>query len=229
MPYRKTYRKRKATSRPRRRTYRRKYHKKASTSVVRGPTAVPDRMMVKLRYSDNFTATTTTSMNLQLMTVNNPYDPDKTGVGHQPLGWDQWTAFYDRYKCFGSKITLTVLNESTTEQGFVGLVCKNENTAVANLPTLMEKPYAKIRFIPTEGSGGKNPAYVSSYMSTKKIFGVKFLDDDYAALTSTSPANVAYWHIYVQAADEVTSCSFRFFVSIKYYVMFYDRKGLTQS
>lgn len=73
----------------RRRQYRKKM-RKATTAIIRSPSVVPDRMKLKLRYTDVFSITVNGGVqNYQLFSGNSIYDPDATGVGHQPFGHDQ--------------------------------------------------------------------------------------------------------------------------------------------
>jgi len=39
--------------------------------------------------------------------ANSIFDPDQTGVGHQPIGSDQWAVFYNHYIVLESAISIT--------------------------------------------------------------------------------------------------------------------------
>ena len=38
--------------------------------------------------------------------ANGLYDPDRTGTGHQPFGYDEWSPIYDHFTVVGSRITV---------------------------------------------------------------------------------------------------------------------------
>lgn len=66
------------------------------------PPAVPhvytNSYTVKLTYADNFLHNVSRGFNgYRLFRMNSIYDPDYTGVGHQPLGRDLWASMYDYY------------------------------------------------------------------------------------------------------------------------------------
>ena len=200
-------------------------------AMVKAPSGISDRTFVKLRYATIYESTTTTAIGQHLFRGNSIFDPDQTGTGHQPLGYDQWTAFYDKYLVLGSQISVQVINESAGEQCYLGVLPKNEADAVANHDTLAEKPYVRMLYQGVEGSG-QAVRRTKLYMSTKKIFGLRRVgtdNTDYTAVNNTNPANVWFWHIYSQSADGNTSVTQRIIVGLKYYVVFFDRKGLSAS
>lgn len=88
-PRRKTYR-RKRTYYRRRRAYRRK------PRIYQGP--VPMARTVTLKYVQAVQLDSASgALSYQYFRANSIYDPDYTGVGHQPLGYDQWAVFYKYY------------------------------------------------------------------------------------------------------------------------------------
>ncbi len=61
-------------------------------------TVVPNEIVVRLKYVDQFTLNATTaSTDNYLFRANSLYDPNYTGAGHQPFGYDQWTLFYSNW------------------------------------------------------------------------------------------------------------------------------------
>jgi len=54
---------------------------------------------VSLRYSQVMTTSTATLVgNNQIFNLNSIFDPDRSGAGHQPYGFDQLSALYNRYR-----------------------------------------------------------------------------------------------------------------------------------
>ncbi len=49
-----------------------------------------------------------------VFSANGMFDPDITGTGHQPLGFDQMMLMYEQYTVISSKITVDILNSNTT-------------------------------------------------------------------------------------------------------------------
>lgn len=83
------------------------YGRSASNLIVRQPGVMPDRLYTKLRYREQLTFTQTTgSLSDQVYRPMSLFDPDLTGTGGQPYGFDQWTQFYGYYTVLASGITV---------------------------------------------------------------------------------------------------------------------------
>lgn len=79
------------------------------------PTLMPDRLRVPLKYDQRIVITSTVgALVTQIYRGNSCYDPDYTGGGQQPVGFDQWSAFYASYMCYASKITVTAMPVSAS-------------------------------------------------------------------------------------------------------------------
>jgi len=58
----------------------------------------PKEQTVQLVYSDTITQSGASGIaELHHFRLNSCYDPDYTATGHQPLGFDQWSLFYNHY------------------------------------------------------------------------------------------------------------------------------------
>lgn len=93
-----------------------KHHAEAELVPGLGPLewGFPNSIITKLRYCDVYTLTSTTGATTsRVFRANGCNDPDYTGVGHQPMFWDQWTAIYNYYCVLGSKIHVTFKGTSS--------------------------------------------------------------------------------------------------------------------
>ncbi len=69
------------------------------------------RQLVKMRYfADVELDPGAGAMAAHIFSANGLFDPDITGVGHQPYSFDQWMAVYDHYHVVGAKISVTFLS-----------------------------------------------------------------------------------------------------------------------
>jgi len=72
------------------------------------------RTIRSLRYSDSFQLTTTAgAVSTYVFAVNGLYDPNITGTGHQPMGFDQLMIFYNHYCVAKCKVSLVATNASS--------------------------------------------------------------------------------------------------------------------
>lgn len=150
-----------------------------------------------LRYAETFSFTTGAAGVLgteQLMLLNSLFDPNSTGTGHQPYGFDQIKTFYAKYQvtsCFvtilantiGSSAEVCVATSIMLPNAFQSLTSLSVDRAT-ELPNVSTK---------TLSSSGNNRAIRMEYQfNMAKLLGISgamYRDDDkYQALVSASPA-----------------------------------------
>jgi len=74
----------------------------------------PARTVRRLRYSDNIQLTSTAgAVASYVFAANGLYDPNITGTGHQPMGFDQMMLFYNHYCVTKAKMIIVAQNAST--------------------------------------------------------------------------------------------------------------------
>lgn len=211
---------------------------KASSIRLKGPTAFPDRVYIKLKYADMYTATITSGIQAtQVMRGNSLFDPDRTGGGHQPYGYDQWAAMYGSYRVHASKITVRAMASGTftTPGGYetwIDLYPAHNYTTPPSISNAGELPYAQFRMFPIYNAANKEN-WITSYMSTAKIWGVDKAaarsEDDFSALTGQNPANEWDWILTAGVVDQTTSSQMKVYIQVVYYAEFYDRLQPNQS
>lgn len=228
MPYvRKT---KKGSRRPRR--YRRKQRK--MLSFTKAP--IPNKFATKLRYVDWATLDPGAggSAAVHVVKSNGCYDPNFTGVGHQPRGFDQFMSLYDHFCVIGAKITVDV----TTGYGsafaplMVGVALKDTTTAYTNANDYMEGRNVVSRIIGgTSISGNANTAHFTKTFSTRKFLGRShpLSDPQLKGNISSDPTELASFHIFaapLASTDEnILTINYR----IEYLVVFIEPKQPSQS
>lgn len=233
--------------RRKRRTSRKRFRRKSrgpSKCVVRGSSIVPDRYFVKLHYNTFETFNTAAAAaGAYVMSQNSCYDPDVTGTGHQPRGFDQLAALYNRYVVHKSRCTVAFGNEQsasfpgqsvgTTQAGYSQhiqcSVYPTDRPTAVDTTEPYETRYAKIKTIATAEAGTK---IVSNSIKTKKLAGIKVLDDTYQGATGggitsgTDPARQYYWIIYAIANDRATEINAEVNIRMTYWVEFFEPNQL---
>lgn len=214
----------------RRRAYRRRGKKGApSTAIIRAPVICPDRYFCKLKYTPDapIVHVTTTTCGTYVYRGNDLYDPDYSGAGHQPLGFDQLMSLYSKFVVMGSKIEMRFCQ--VAGNSIVSVRPQPDVTAPISIELEPEKRRTKYRWL---ASGGRTNGRLVSYMSTARQFGVMkskvFCEDSYSGTASASPANVWYWMIGDQDPSG-TSQTIHILPTITFYCCFYSRLRLTQS
>jgi hypothetical protein len=74
---------------------------------------VPSEFRTVLRYSQRIVINNNIGLpNSYLFVGNSVFDPDFSGTGSQPLGFDQLAGLYSRYRVLGSTITVDMMTPS---------------------------------------------------------------------------------------------------------------------
>lgn len=217
MPIKKTS-KRYARKRSRRRALRRYKAYGPQRAILSG---FPDRQLVKLRYSQEVTLDPGPGgISQHIFRANSLYDPDFTGIGHQPYLYDQWSEVYSHYCVLGSRMTATLVTVNTLNQdpGYYGILLSDDTNGTTNFTSIDNVFESKLSSNPWRMSGSANTIQASNYKSSalsrnfsaKKFFGVKNVNDGdaYTALTGANPAKIAYfclWNASIATNDPAPS------------------------
>lgn len=184
----------------------------------------PRSSLVTLRYSKKVSLAGTPS-HLQSFRANGIFDPDSTGAGHQPMGFDQWSAFYSKYKVRSFTVSVKAVLDGTTPTGMAFCV-ENDTSVSTDLAELAERNSGDIVIAPTSGNG--TISFLKTYNMTD-VAGQSVEDEDYSALVSSDPAKTWYWHMRTTAMDGASAIAGDALVVISYNVEFTDPNDLAQS
>lgn len=138
--------------------------KRTKYTLYRSPgsaSGFPDTIVTTLRYVDqrgfNAAAADDTTYTYRM---NDIFDPDFTGAGHQPMGYDQLAAVYNRFQVLSSSIKLTVTGQATAADNMLLTLCKSAgdgNAFAANAFNQLE-------------AGGSNMVYTFFNASSNGIW-----------------------------------------------------------
>jgi len=174
---------------------------------------------------------------------NSCYDPDFTGAGSQPRYYDTFcgltggTAPYSRYLVYASRIRVTFYPNTGLSIGsylgtvFIQPVIGTTGVQATSMTDIMEMPYIKSRECMGGNVNPNQPFTMTHYMTTKKMWGCKDVedDDDYQAEYSNNPAN--QWRWVVGICNNIAGGIFAGYIKteIKYYVKFLKPNMVAQS
>jgi hypothetical protein len=174
-----------------------------------GTLICPDSVRVKLPFTQTLTpGTTSGGLYTYQYRGNSGFDPDYTGVGLQPNGFDQWSQFYNTYVVLGSELVVEFVASGAYASELVVVPAFN-TAAPANTKEAAGWRYAKTYLNVPNG----NATYkkVVSQMATAEICGVPqeevVYDTDFSATVNSSPgsANTWYWDIFLQNVSNSTT------------------------
>lgn len=210
------------TSRNRRTAVQRLRARSGEARMLRGLSrdhlGFPATMVTKLRYSTFITLTASGgAVAGNIYCANGIFDPDITGIGHQPMYRDTYAAIYDSYTVLGSKITVRYAPGSGIPCQ-VGINKDDDATATNNLETLMEQAGGVFGVV---GALGSEPGeFVSNFVPLRDI-GVAAKDDGSSATPQAqNPTEIFVYKVWAISADAVTPTSCVVQVVIDYTVKF---------
>lgn len=157
------------------------------------------------------------------------YDPDVTGGGHQPIGYDQLMLMYDHYTVIGARAKITATN--TDPVNTQRMVCHVQDSATlhTNMEEVMENGNVKYVFLGASDSGSATKTSVITF-SPKKFFGRSPLDGDkYQGTIASSPSEGAFLHISAGPLTTVSASPVTFMIELEYTAILTEPKVLSQS
>jgi len=208
---------------------------KPTIRVIRGlQQIVPDILRTQLRYAEMWSVPEVNNVfnRAYVYRGNSIYDPYVGIYAGQPNGVAELERFYSEYRCYGSKIKVTMINQFSGEVNNLCIFPTTDDTISNTLSAndYQEFPYAKSRLGGT--ANGVDRTVVKNYMTTSKMWGVrKIYADEYVGTLSTvtsitgNPANTWFWIILLtNVGQSATKVRPVIKVEITYYVDVFNRK-----
>jgi len=168
---------------------------------------------------------TTGALGTYVYSANGLFDPNITGTGHQPYGFDQMIAYYTKAVVERSSIAIEVI---ASQIGQVGVILSSESNVAATLSsadTLTE---------PGRGSAAlcystSGPARTLTASWSKASLYPEADPADFTTVANANPTNQDYYTFYVQALDGSTTVAANIIVVISYDVTWQDPATIASS
>lgn len=152
---------------------------------------------------------------------NSLFDPDQTGVGVQPYGFDPMSSLFGWYQVTGSKIRVRFYTAESPVYKAVCTVVPSVDSALDYYDPNDLRVTAKAKqHIISSTEGISRGHFISSYCTTSRLFrGQTCRDADFGAAWNASPTKQWYWHVYTDTTDQATEDSIYMDVQITYYAV----------
>lgn len=195
--------------------------------VVSLGTIVPDRVLVAMPYGEMIERTPGAATDFYTFNLNSTFDPDRTGVGHQPLGRDQFAGvLYNRYRVHSVSIQVSFSNIMAAATPCLHYLYLSNGYNLSSITDALEQPYT-FTFVqgdPNYGFPGKLKASVNIWDLWGKTKEQYLSDDTTAALFGASPSEAFTADIGLGSMDRTTNISkWRFAIRLVYTVEWFDR------
>lgn len=188
---------------------------------------IPQRYIAKMKYSEFVVSN---ALGIYQLNLNSIFDPNRTGTGHQPYGFDTLATLYNRYRVISCGYRIHIAAGSTAGQSTqVVALPANEELTTTSLSEWRENPRAKYicqnAGAPTVFLSGKT--YIPSLVGrTKQQY---MSDDRYQAAVTANPQELAILNLGTAAGADSLVSGVGIQVLMEYTVEFFDIKHLAQS
>lgn len=205
--------------------------------------AFSNQQLVSLRYGTQLTLNSTSigTYGTHSFRANDIFDPDFTGTGHQPRGFDQWAQFYDNYVVLGSKIRVhcqnailepqeTAYTNGEHNQSYICIsLTEDQESSAGDIHEMLESRKFTYRAL----DSNKNTTYLTKTYSAKKFLGIKNVMEHSPLIANVTghPQQEVFYNItgFSGNGNTVISARLNLIVVIEYIVMFKNRKVLPES
>lgn len=199
----------------------------------------PRTLRRTLRYAETFSLSTGAAGIIgavQTMLLNSLYDPNNTGTGHQPYGFDQITPFYQQYFVHGCRYQLICTTIGGTAEICVAfqIFPTAAGVTIAGISTDAATEKSTVSTFQVGPSGNVRTRSVKGEVKMHQIFGLTPAQyaaqtDQYGAAVTANPALGAYLEVglgsYSGNAGETLSVQ----IILEFDAEFWQPKTLPQS
>lgn len=179
----------------------------------------PQKIITRLRYHDDLTFTTTTAVGGNVFRLNSLFDPDQTGVGHQPLWRDTFASIWNHYTVISSKITVNFSHGQNSVPMLVGITVGDDSTFTSTVNTLIEQSKTNYTCMNWSGPSVRTLTDTYSALRDESI-------DPYAGSSllrtaqGSNPTEDYLAFVWGIAVDKTTSVTWNASVTIEYNVLY---------
>lgn len=163
--------------------------------------------------------------------LNGMYDPNITGVGHQPLGYDQIMALYQHYNVLRADFKITLINEGNYPIWACPILSRTTVTlnGITNVGELAGDEKL-IKYVNKTGETGdkvtfKQKVYPPRWLGCKGPMSTDGLWGGVAA----NPVEALFLQIYFESVDGINNPTVRILIDIDFYAVFREQKIIAQS
>lgn len=219
--------------RPYRRKYKKRGNKKNYSSLSYSPNAiVADKFVTKLNFGwkqeyNSISANASFGADFR---GNGPRDPVVALGGTSCNGFARLSGLYNRYRCYGSKITVTLMSTSNRPIECVILCDPTLGTISSPIPyEVKELPNTNFWFSQNETNVASKTRsmYMSTAKATSETKQAISTSSIYQASVTADPADQWYWRVLFKNSDTTITTTAIMYVKIVYYVEFFERNQNT--
>jgi len=161
-----------------------------------------------------------------IWSANGCFDPNITGAGHQPMGFDQMMLFYNHYTVVGSRIKTLIQNASGTNIAVYSSLMVSGSTSVStDYINNIENGELVYTILSVPGASGANASLRTSVNCAKFQGLSNIMDDpDMRGDASSNPTEQLYYIVSVWNPASAAVASVLVNVELEFDVIFHEPK-----
>lgn len=188
-----------------------------------------------LTYSEMVTLTTGSGVfgTQAQFRLNSLYDPNSTGAGHQPNGFDELSTAYSKYRVDACRWTLLFTTPGAANDIKCAVIVQPNATAgltSGNLWVVNENPNG---YYGALSSNGDRRCILTGVVDCAKLAGVsktKYMaEGDYSAAINNNPSITQYLTTAIACYDGTTAVSCQVEITMEFDCVFYNREVIASS
>jgi hypothetical protein len=198
----------------------------------------PNRANVQFTYCQRFLTQSNTITGdcgtENSMRLNSCFDPDATGGTHQPYGYDQMTAIYNRYVVHKVEAELVIQNTSGNQAMALGFIVRPSNGSLSisglSITDVWEKSQCDVLFPWPTGQTVRHKINVNIW-DVEGMTKAQLLAnvEEYSALMSANPVRIPTLAFAVANTSSNSQITIQTYVRFVYHVELFDRITLPAS
>lgn len=214
-----------------RRFYKKKTSEKPNVTLIKNPSngGFPKSMFTRLKYvwNGSLNPGVAGANSTQLFRCNSMYDPDYTGVGNQPRGFDQWMDIYNHYYVKRSKIIVTFHNGDNQFEVNCGIALRDD---ASTEPVALEyQEQDSVHAMLGRVGSSHNHKTLTKYYNFSKSNYVPYTQEQNKGTATSNPTELQFFHLWCGSPWGQDSANAYVTATIYYDVLFTELADILQS
>jgi hypothetical protein len=165
--------------------------------------------------------------------TNDIYDPNFTGIGHQPSTHDQMSVIFEKYCVYACDYKITIHNTSATTPSLVGVYVSDSSSAPSSFRNAVEQGLMEYDTLGVLNSG-QNIVKYSGHVYNPKQVGKTYQEyitsPEYVTDFGSNPTNPIFLTAITTSADTTSpSPQQRFTIQLRYHAILTGSKPVAES
>lgn len=209
---------------------------RSTFSWITGPYSRKTSGILKLRYAEHFAMPVNGVVNtpeIQVYRANSLNDPNQTGGGHNPMGYNQLAQVFTKFTVLSSRIKVTMSND-VDENIMFGINQYTQSGLALNQIELAENKRGQQVML--AHGGYATTKSLSSQFNVKKFFGLKKRsnivgDDEYSGRFdgASVPQQNGFFYLWTSPRDSLGPYNLDVSVEIEYTAIATDPVAISDS